>query len=364
MSDFVTSFVPGMDFIPSASDVLGSLVGADQAASQAAAQADAAAANPDLYNTANLTDGNIGATNNIDTTGSMYGSGTATDTTGGGISTAAGQGTPGTSTEYTGGGYSPTSSIGNTLANTAAKTLTNAVTSAGLGALTGSGTANTAATTGTGTPNLIGSGNSPFGNLTAGLTSKGSNITLPGESSFTPVVYNSDVPVGYAEGSSVDSPDNTTAAPAATAPNQNALNMYSGPYNRQLNALRGQQMHGSHVPSLLPPTPNFVALPHLADGGHVPEFYSEGGLKHTYVQGEGDGTSDSVPAMLATGEFVIPADVVSSLGNGSNDSGSKVLDEFLSTIRKHKQEHEPSQLPPDSKGVLTYLEIAHKKAGA
>jgi len=97
---------------------------------------------------------------------------------------------------------------------------------------------------------------------------------------------------------------------------------------------------------------------HFAEGGHTPEFFSEGGIKHRYVQGEGDGTSDSVPAMLANGEFVIPADIVSALGNGSNNSGASVLDQFLETIRTHKQEHDPKELPPDSKGPLEYLNIS------
>jgi len=104
--------------------------------------------------------------------------------------------------------------------------------------------------------------------------------------------------------------------------------------------------------------------PHFADGGHVPEFYSEGGMNNRFVKGAGDGTSDDVPAMLANGEFVIPADVVSSLGNGSNDSGAKVLDHFLETIRAHKTAHDPKKLPPDSKGALGYLADAHKKVKA
>jgi hypothetical protein len=101
-----------------------------------------------------------------------------------------------------------------------------------------------------------------------------------------------------------------------------------------------------------------------APKGHNPEFFSEGGLgqmKNTYVKGKGDGTSDSIAAMLANGEFVIPADVVSSLGNGSNDSGAKVLDEFLRTIRAHKRKADPKGLPPDSKGALGYLAAAKKK---
>lgn len=103
-----------------------------------------------------------------------------------------------------------------------------------------------------------------------------------------------------------------------------------------------------------------------ADGGsiegHNPEFFSEGGLQNRYVKGEGDGTSDDVPAMLANGEFVIPADVVSSLGNGSNDSGAHLLDEFLQVIREHKRNADSRELPPDSKGPLGYLLEAKRKA--
>ena len=108
-----------------------------------------------------------------------------------------------------------------------------------------------------------------------------------------------------------------------------------------------------------------------AEGGevedHNPSFFSEGGLgsmENRYVKGEGDGTSDSVAAMLADGEFVIPADVVSKLGNGSNDAGANVLDEFMAVIREHAQKHDPRELPPDSKGPLQYLAEANTKAQA
>jgi hypothetical protein len=98
---------------------------------------------------------------------------------------------------------------------------------------------------------------------------------------------------------------------------------------------------------------------------HKPEFYSEGGassMANRYVRGAGDGTSDSVPAMLASGEFVIPADVVSGLGNGDNNAGAKVLDKFMEVIRVHKRGAAPNQLPEDSKGPLAYLEEALTKA--
>jgi hypothetical protein len=44
--------------------------------------------------------------------------------------------------------------------------------------------------------------------------------------------------------------------------------------------------------------------------------------------------ADKQPARLANEEFVIPADVVSHLGNGSSESGAKVLYEMMAKIRK------------------------------
>jgi hypothetical protein len=65
--------------------------------------------------------------------------------------------------------------------------------------------------------------------------------------------------------------------------------------------------------------------------------YAQGG----YLNGQGDGMSDSIPATiegkqparLADGEFVVPADVVSHLGNGSSKAGSKKLYAMLDKVR-------------------------------
>jgi hypothetical protein len=67
--------------------------------------------------------------------------------------------------------------------------------------------------------------------------------------------------------------------------------------------------------------------------------YSDGGRM---LKGPGDGMSDSIPgviggrqpARLADGEFVVPADVVSHLGNGSTDAGAKKLYAMMDKIRK------------------------------
>jgi hypothetical protein len=44
--------------------------------------------------------------------------------------------------------------------------------------------------------------------------------------------------------------------------------------------------------------------------------------------------NDKQPARLADGEFVIPADVVSHLGNGSSKAGAKQLYSMMDKIRK------------------------------
>jgi hypothetical protein len=60
------------------------------------------------------------------------------------------------------------------------------------------------------------------------------------------------------------------------------------------------------------------------------------------LKGPGDGMSDSIPASiankqparLADSEFVVPADVVSHLGNGSSDAGAKKLYKMMDNVRK------------------------------
>ena len=69
--------------------------------------------------------------------------------------------------------------------------------------------------------------------------------------------------------------------------------------------------------------------------------YAEGGTPR-FLSGGGDGMSDSIkatindsqPARLADGEFVIPADVVSHLGNGSSKAGAKQLYSMMDKVRK------------------------------
>jgi hypothetical protein len=77
--------------------------------------------------------------------------------------------------------------------------------------------------------------------------------------------------------------------------------------------------------------------------------------KGSYVEGPGDGQSDDIPAMLADGEYVIDAETVAQLGNGSNKAGAKMLDQFRENIRAHKRNTPLNKIPPKSKSPLAYL---------
>jgi len=88
-----------------------------------------------------------------------------------------------------------------------------------------------------------------------------------------------------------------------------------------------------------------VYTPRMADGGmarggisHLGD-YSDGGR---LLRGPGDGVSDSIPAVigkkqparLADGEFVVPARIVSELGNGSTEAGARKLYAMMDRIQK------------------------------
>jgi hypothetical protein len=119
-------------------------------------------------------------------------------------------------------------------------------------------------------------------------------------------------------------PARPAATPVATPPVRRAM---GGPIDPQRNAMN--PMGGDPASQ--------YGLASLEKGGTAGNTPIEG-----YLDGPGDGMSDSIkatidgkqPARLADGEFVIPADVVSGLGNGSSKAGAKVLYAMMDRIRK------------------------------
>jgi len=89
------------------------------------------------------------------------------------------------------------------------------------------------------------------------------------------------------------------------------------------------------------------------NGGRITQRYNEGGISSLgsysdggqLLKGPGDGVSDSIPARigarqparLADGEFVVPARVVSELGNGSTDAGAKRLYGMMDRVQNNRK---------------------------
>jgi hypothetical protein len=91
-------------------------------------------------------------------------------------------------------------------------------------------------------------------------------------------------------------------------------------------------------------SPRGLGIGNMSNGfmnmGSTPAF-AKGGMPPRFLSGGGDGMSDDIPAVigdkqparLADGEFVIPADVVSHLGNGSSKAGAKQLYSMMDKVR-------------------------------
>jgi hypothetical protein len=192
-----------------------------------------------------------------------------------------------------------------------------------------------------------------------------------------------DIPVGYNEGGdmpeyakggslsdSIESYQKMLSGKPQAAPARSAdVGIYydQDPDTRYQDALTAAQIRQAKVnqrayvspPVAKRPTPMgqlqmaSVKPRKQSDGGGDVEAAS-GGIMHSslggyaaggnprLLKGPGDGMSDNIPATingrqparLADGEFVIPADVVSHLGNGSTEAGAKHLHAMMDKVRK------------------------------
>jgi hypothetical protein len=106
----------------------------------------------------------------------------------------------------------------------------------------------------------------------------------------------------------------------------------------------GPMLEGAQAPAGTkydPQTKQYVPINQQMAMGGIANLggYSDGGR---LLRGPGDGVSDSIPAQignkqparLADGEFVVPARIVSELGNGSTEAGAKQLYKMLDRVQK------------------------------
>ena len=88
--------------------------------------------------------------------------------------------------------------------------------------------------------------------------------------------------------------------------------------------------------------------------GNVPVRAAKGGPMA--VQNISDGRSDDIPAVLSDGEYVIDAETVALLGDGSSKAGAQRLDQFRANIRKQKGKAlSQGKVSPDARAPEQYL---------
>lgn len=76
------------------------------------------------------------------------------------------------------------------------------------------------------------------------------------------------------------------------------------------------------------------------------------------IRGGADGRSDDVDALLSDGEYVIDAETVALLGNGSSEAGARRLDKMRSAVRQHKGKNlSKGKISPNAKSPLAYIKI-------
>jgi len=110
------------------------------------------------------------------------------------------------------------------------------------------------------------------------------------------------------------------------------------------------------MPPAMPPPMRRGGLPHASNVPMVEGRYDF--RNGSAVHGAGDGQSDDIPAMLADGEYVIDAETVAQIGNGSTKAGAQALDKFRESIRAHKRSAPLNKIPPKTKALTSYLKGA------
>ena len=145
-------------------------------------------------------------------------------------------------------------------------------------------------------------------------------------------------PEYMAAGGPVEDMSNANAVGASTGYPQSDIS--TGAYATPLQRPMGQNVvTGAQDAAVDPYTGQAV----FAKGGGISDLgdYSDGGR---LLRGPGDGVSDNIPAVigkkrparLADGEFVVPARIVSELGNGSTEAGARKLYAMMERVQKSR----------------------------
>jgi hypothetical protein len=141
-------------------------------------------------------------------------------------------------------------------------------------------------------------------------------------------------------------------APAPAAPqgisNADISNFYQQNANNPAAIQAAMAQYGVTADQAAAATGQNASVFRFAEGGGISALPGAAASQRgRFLRGAGDGVSDSIPARingqqeaaLADGEFVIPARIVSELGNGSSEAGSRKLYAMLDRIEKTRHKN-------------------------
>jgi len=135
------------------------------------------------------------------------------------------------------------------------------------------------------------------------------------------------------------------------------------PQNAQggLQAMAPQGMPPQGRPQM-PQRPRDPKTAYYQYGNAPAKAMAMGGLSSVHsmrIGGGADGRSDDVQAVLSDGEYVMDAESVAMLGNGSSKAGAAKLDQMRSKLRQHKgQALAHGKISPDARSPLSYVKGA------
>ena len=122
-----------------------------------------------------------------------------------------------------------------------------------------------------------------------------------------------------------------------------------------VKAIKGQSEEPQRVLGMFLARYGEEALRDLVERVQSGEFDQNAMVDEGMLDGAGDGMDDMIPAtlegeqdvVLSDGEFIVPADVVSGLGNGSSDAGADALYEMMDRVREMRtgMTNQPEQVP-------------------
>ena len=202
----------------------------------------------------------------------------------------------------------------------------------------GAGTAGTAPTaSGTSTVSKIGAGLKAAGilsSLLGGAAGGGSSSTIPGGLGSTDPIYKAKLPTPGVGGAFQVGGMGPNEARTLTAP-------AGGDWTKFGMGSATEDVAPSNIPQYGGVTPAGYNPATLQWLGPQPAAFDVKPVKKAMggafaVGGPGDGRSDDIPAQLSDGEYVMDAETVALLGNGSSKAGAAQLDKFRANIRKHK----------------------------